>query len=89
MSTPDLTTRNNPMLTQKLADPQKMYQRNASAYPGHSKFGDQMTPAEYMDQVDRRNGKSRLFAVQTPGEKIQQAQGPEGRKSLLVGGGRN
>jgi hypothetical protein len=34
-----------------------------------------------MDTVDRRNGKSRLFAVQTPGEKIQQARGPQGIKS--------
>ena len=81
MSTPDLQTRNNPEITQKLADAQQMYQKNASAYPGKSNFGDTMTPNEYMDTVDRRNGKSRLFAVQTPGEKIQQAQGPQGIKS--------
>ena len=90
MSTPDLTSRNNPEITQRLADPQKMYQRAASAYPGKSVQGDTMTSSEYMDAVDRRNGKSRLFAVQTPGEKIQQAQGPEGiksqQKSLLTGG---
>nr|DAH63334.1 MAG TPA: hypothetical protein [Caudoviricetes sp.] len=86
MSTPDLRTRNNPEISQKLTDAQNMYQRNASAYPGKSAQGDTMTTSEYMDAVDRRNGKSRLFAVQTPGEKIQQAQGPEGRKSLLTGG---
>lgn len=90
MSTPDLQTRNNPQITQKLTDAQAMYQKNASAYPGKSVYGDIMTPNEYMDAVDRRNGKSRLFAVQTPGEKIQQAQGPQGIKSqqtsLLTGG---
>lgn len=90
MSMPDLRTRNNPEITQKLADPQTMYQRNASAYPGKSVYGDTMTVNEYMDTVDRRNGKSRLFAVQTPGEKIQQQQGPQGIKSqqtsLLTGG---
>lgn len=89
MSMPDLRTRNNPEITQKLADPQTMYQRNASAYPGKSVYGDTMTVNEYMDTVDRRNGKSRLFAVQTPGEKIQQQQGPQGIKSQqtsLLGG---
>lgn len=90
MSMPDLRTRNNPEITQKLTDSQTMYQRNAQAYPGKSIQGDSMTPNEYMDAVDRRNGKSRLFAVQTPGEKIQQAQGPQGIKSqqtsLLTGG---
>ena len=86
MSTPDLRTRNNPEISQKLTDAQNMYQRNASAYPGRSPQGDVLSTSEYMDMVDRRNGKSRLFAVQTPGEKIQQAQGPEGRKSLLTGG---
>lgn len=86
MSAPDLTTRNNPEISKKLTDAQNMYQKNAGAYPGKSVQGDTMTSSEYMDAVDRRNGKSRLFAVQTPGEKIQQAQGPEGRKSLLTGG---
>ena len=90
MSNPGLTTRNNPEISQKLTDAQAMYQRNASAYPGRSLQGDVMTSSEYMDLVDRRNGKSRLFAVQTPGERIQQAQGPQGIKSqqtsLLTGG---
>lgn len=81
-----LSSRYNPEITSKLPDTQKMYQTNAMAYPGQTPHGDTMTPLEYMDSVDRRTGKSRLFAVQTPGEKIQQAQGPEGSKSLLVGG---
>lgn len=90
MSNPGLTTRNNPEISQKLTDAQAMYQRNANAYPGKSIQGDTMTSSEYMDLVDRRTGKSRLFAVQTPGERIQQAQGPQGIKSqqasLLTGG---
>jgi hypothetical protein len=90
MSSPTLTTRNNPELTKKLTDTQKMYRENAGALPGQSKSGDTMSTTEYMDSVDRRTGKSRLFAVQTPGEKIQQAQGPKGilsqQQSLLTGG---
>jgi hypothetical protein len=46
MSTPDLQTRNNPEISQKLADAQAMYHKNASAYPGKSNYGDTMTPNE-------------------------------------------
>ena len=55
MSTPDLKTRNNPEITQKLSDAQAMYQKNASAYPGKSVYGDTMSVNEYMDTVDRKS----------------------------------
>ena len=91
MSSPSLTTRNNPELTSKLTDAQNMYAKNATALPGQTPHGDVLSPTESMDAIDRRNGKSRLFAVQTIGEKIQQAQGPKGvqsqqTQSLLMGG---
>jgi hypothetical protein len=91
MSAPtNLTPRNNPEVSTKLANPQKMYSQHAASTPGQTASVDALSTIESMEAIDRRTGKSRLFAMETPGEVIQKQQGAKGilsqQQSLLTGG---